>query len=144
MSGELSEKATMKAKAVAAAAREGAAAARASWRGEGGEEDAGEARSVSPQEPAMARVNDALAGLQRSVDEFQAVDYQPDDPAASRTEIEGALIGYIAALRSGLGDPELGQPVDRVGFLIRDVLNAVHLAGVREGRSTEPGEPASS
>ncbi len=89
--------------------------------------------------------------LRRRVEALKAADYKGgavadlagSDDEAHQMKVQDAVTQYVQALRHAAGGSVAGETSaseDTTMRLVRDALNGLYLAGVWDGRTTEPGQ----
>lgn len=64
-----------------------------------------------------------------------------NDDDAHQLKVQDAVVEYVHALRQASGAPGADdEDQDLTSRLVRDGLNGLYLAGVWDGRTSEPGE----
>lgn len=106
---------------------------------------------VRPDERTSRKVTEAEAVLRRRVEALKGADYKGgaagadqlagNDDDAHQLKVQDAVVEYVHALRQASGAPGADdEDQDLTSRLVRDGLNGLYLAGVWDGRTSEPGE----
>lgn len=104
-----------------------------------------------PDEASTRRITEAEVVLRRRVEALKAADYKGgavadlagSDDEAHQMKVQDAVTQYVQALRHAAGGSVAGETSaseDTTMRLVRDALNGLYLAGVWDGRTTEPGQ----